>query len=99
MDRMAPAAAQLAGGSVAAACSGGFGRSGRPMRIGALARQSEGRLVAAAAFNGKVGAVMVERAGELVARWHFGRSDRADGLLLSRVLDESANELHGRCHN
>lgn len=99
MDRVAPAAAQLVGGSIAGSCSGVVSPSEHPMRIGALARESEGRLIAVAAFNGKVGGVTVERSGKLVARWHFGRSDREDGLLLSRVLDESANELHGRCFN
>lgn len=99
MDRVTLAAADLVGGFVTGACSGVFTPSKHPMRIGALAHESEGRLVAAAAFNGKVGGVTVQRSGTTVARWHFGRSDREDGLLLSGVLDESANELHGRCFN
>ena len=30
-----------------------------------------------------------------VARWHFGRSERRDRLLLSAVIDESPNRLNG----
>ncbi|MDX1888041.1 N,N-dimethylformamidase beta subunit family domain-containing protein [Mycolicibacterium sp. 050158] len=89
--------------SVRAHTDASFSPSSSAFRIGALAAPAEGRWVATASFNGKIGALSVDRATseghEQVARWHFGRSDRPDGLLLTHVVDESVNELHGTCVN
>ena len=93
MDLVAPAAARLSTESAGARTEGGWTASGMPFRIGALAARSDSRLVAASAFNGKIGGVRVHRRVgeglEPVARWHFGRSERPDRLLLSAVVDES----------
>ncbi len=74
-----------------------------PFRIGALAKRAGDRLVQFAGFNGKIGGVTVDRSAANgtvpVARWHFGRSEREDGLLLSRVVDFSPNRLDGECYN
>jgi N,N-dimethylformamidase len=72
-----------------------------PFRIGALARRDGDRWLPESAFNGKIGAVKIAPAngGAALADWHFGRSNRADGLLLRKVIDGSANGLHGHCHN
>lgn len=74
-----------------------------PFRIGALSASVDGERVAADVFNGKIGETRVERLGaaddEIIARWHFGKSTRDDGLLLADVIDESRNELHGTCIN
>jgi N,N-dimethylformamidase len=102
MNRVAPAADGLHPEEGIAKATGAWAVSAMPLRIGALAAFSEDRLVASAAFNGKIGGVSVQRqaeGSEWIARWHFGRSGRADGLLLSSVLDESPNGLHGRCYN
>lgn len=103
MDLVAPAAARLSPESAGAQTAGGWTTSDMPFRIGALAARSDSRLVAASAFNGKIGGVRVHRRAEdgheTVARWHFGRSERPDGLLLSAVVDESPNGLDGRCVN
>ncbi len=100
MNRVAPAALDLHSEQATAPCTGTWHASTAPLRIGALATAAEDRLVASAAFNGKIGAVRIDDVhGELIARWHFGRSSRPDGLLLSTVLDESSNGLHGRCVN
>jgi N,N-dimethylformamidase len=77
--------------------------SALPFRIGALTARDGHRLTPSSGFNGKIGGVTVDRHidGVLVpvARWHFGRSERSDGLLLSRVIDESPNRLNGQCRN
>lgn len=76
-----------------------------PFRIGALAFQQDGRWLANAAYNGKIGGVRILRpslgdaAVSELAAWHFGKSLRDDGLLLSDVVDVSGNGLHGRCFN
>lgn len=103
MDLVAPAAARLSPEASSAQTAGRWMASGMPFRIGALAARSDSRLVAASAFNGKIGGVKVHRRVgdelEPVARWHFGRSARPDRLLLSAVVDESPNRLDGRCVN
>jgi N,N-dimethylformamidase len=102
MDLVAPAAARLAPVSATTTTAGRRASSDMPFRIGALAARADTRFVAASAFNGKIGGVTIrrsERGAETVARWHFGRSDRTDGLLLSHVVDESPNGLHGTCVN
>jgi N,N-dimethylformamidase len=103
MDLVAPAAARLSPDSSGERTEGGWTASGMPFRIGALAARSDSRLVAASAFNGKIGGVRIHRrVGEVlepVSRWHFGRSERPDRLLLSAVVDESPNRLDGRCVN
>ena len=103
MDRVAPAAAGLSPESATTRTTGQCASSDMPFRIGALAARADERLVATSAFNGKIGGVGIRRrdagAEETVARWHFGRSDRTDGLLLAEVVDDSANSLHGRCVN
>jgi N,N-dimethylformamidase beta subunit-like, C-terminal len=81
--------------------------SGAPFLLGALARSAAGELQPVAHYNGKLEAPCVLPAAVLdgdppeaaVARWDFGRSARADGLLLDAVLDTSGNELHGECVN
>jgi len=74
-----------------------------PFRIGAGTRLDGERWLAANGFNGKIGGVSIQRSApgttDTVADWHFGRSRREDGLLLWDVLDQSPNQLHGRCHN
>lgn len=103
MDLVAPAAARLAPESASMATAGRWVSSAMPFRIGALAAPADARLLAASAFNGKIGGVTIRRRGggvdDMVARWHFGRSERADGLLLADVIDESPNGLNGRCLN
>jgi len=103
MDLVAPASARLSPETAGAKTAGRWMASGMPFRIGALAARSDSRLVAASAFNGKIGGVRVHRrlgnGLELVAQWHFGRSERPDRLLLSAVVDESPNRLDGRCVN
>lgn len=100
MNRVAPAALDLRPEHGTAGADGAWVASTAPLRIGALAMEAEERLVASAAFNGKIGAVSLQSPdGAWIARWHFGHSDRPDGLLLSAVVDESSNELHGRCVN
>ncbi|MFN3602334.1 MAG: N,N-dimethylformamidase beta subunit family domain-containing protein [Dietzia sp.] len=103
MDLVAPAAARLSPETARGRTEGGWTVSDMPFRIGALAARSDSRLVAASAFNGKIGGVRLHRrvgdSLETVARWHFGRSERPDRLLLSAVVDESPNRLDGRCVN
>jgi N,N-dimethylformamidase len=103
MDLVAPAAVRLAPESATTQPAGRCALSDMPFRIGALATRADTRLVAASAFNGKIGGVTTGRwdgeVHETVARWHFGRSERADGLLLSHVVDQSPNGLNGHCVN
>src|SRR5690349_7853074 len=103
MDRVAPAAARLAPESATVRTAGRWASSDMPFRIGALAARADERLVATSAFNGKIGGVRIRQrdggAEGTVARWHFGRSGRADGLVRTEVVDESANSLNGRCVN
>ncbi|WP_051276847.1 N,N-dimethylformamidase beta subunit family domain-containing protein [Marmoricola sp. URHB0036] len=103
MDLVAPAAARLTPESAGVRTEGRLKASDMPFRIGALAARSDSRLVATSAFNGKIGGVQIQKRVsdglESVARWHFGRSERPDGLLLSEVVDDSPNGLDGRCVN
>lgn len=103
MDLVAPAAARLSPESAQARTEGAWTASEMPFRIGALAALTDSRLVATSAFNGKIGGVRLHRhvgdSLETVARWHFGRSERPDRLLLSAVVDESPNRLDGHCVN
>jgi N,N-dimethylformamidase len=100
-------AAQTTGSAVqsaSAAIAQRWSTSEAPFRIGALARKDGYRWLAASAFNGKIGGVTIwrgasEPAQDVVAAWHFGQSNRADGLLLGAVVDKSPNKLHGHCHN
>jgi N,N-dimethylformamidase len=87
--------------SASAAISRRWSTSEAPFRIGALARRDGYRWLSASAFNGKIGGITIRRgvSEDVVAAWHFGQSIRTDGLLLSDVVDQSANKLHGRCHN
>lgn len=94
-DRVAPAAAAAVPEQASATASAVWTASSMPFRIGALARRADDRLLAASAFNGKIGGIRIERAiddvstaREPVAAWHFGRSRRPDGLLLWDVVDE-----------
>ncbi|WP_328976302.1 N,N-dimethylformamidase beta subunit family domain-containing protein [Streptomyces canus] len=105
-DRVAPAAAAAVPEQASATASAVWTASSMPFRIGALARRADDRLLAATAFNGKIGGIRIERAiddvstaREPVAAWHFGRSRRPDGLLLWDVVDEGPHMLHGRCVN
>jgi N,N-dimethylformamidase len=102
-DLHVPAAAGLAPEAAQEYTPGGYTTATVPFRIGALIARDGDRLTSCAGFNGKIGGVTVDRLadGELVpvARWHFGRSERADGLLLSTVIDESPNRLDGECVN
>ncbi len=76
-----------------------------PFRIGASSALTDGAWVAVDVFNGKIGEVRVDRTdasdvdAARIAAWHFGRSVREDGFLLSDVIDESPNALHGTCIN
>ncbi|WP_082592813.1 N,N-dimethylformamidase beta subunit family domain-containing protein [Phycicoccus sp. Soil803] len=102
-DLVAPASARLASESATLQTTSAWVASQMPFRIGALAARADTRLVAASAFNGKIGGVTIRRqdggGNRTVARWHFGRSDRDDGLLLSTVVDESPNGLTAHCVN
>ena len=88
-----------------AQASGDWASAPSPFRIGALARREAERWLVASPFNGKIGGVGIERTGSdaddsrQVARWHFGHTQRPDGLLLWDVVDGSPNGLHGRCIN
>ncbi|MBJ8339449.1 hypothetical protein JGU71_11175 [Antrihabitans sp. YC3-6] len=108
MNRVSDQAAQIDVDDAAApAVARNLARSAHPFRIGALAHRDGERWLAAAPFNGKIGALSITRGGdpltgngeELLARWHFGLSNREDGLLLWDVVDLSDNGLHGRCFN
>jgi N,N-dimethylformamidase len=102
MNRLSDQAVGLEPEDASAATSRPLAMSEAPFRIGALARRSGERWLAATPFNGKIGGVRITRStpgSETVAAWHFGRSAREDGLLLWDVIDESLNGLHGRCVN
>lgn len=86
---------------VARCAASSFDHGSHRLRIGASTARVDGRPVAHEVFNGKIGGVRVERAsdGAALASWHFGHSDRDDGLLLDQVTDVSGNDLHGACVN
>lgn len=102
-DLHLPAASSLRPATTQRHIDGEHAPSTLPFRIGALSARDGNRLIPSSGFNGKIGGVTVNRHvdGLLVpvANWHFGRSDRGDGLLLSRVIDESPNHLNGECVN
>ena len=99
----------LAGGRAIASSKTGEagadpGRGDAPFRIGSLSTWMTDTWRPAALYNGKIENPRVysspdRRDGTLVAAWDFSRSDRGDGLLLETVLDDSTNQLHGRCIN
>lgn len=105
MNRLSSSASGLCGESLTVPFGTGRSDSDAPFRIGALARHQDGRWLATAAYNGKIGGVRILRpflgdsVADEIAAWHFGKSLRADGLLLRDVVDESGNGLHGRCFN
>lgn len=103
-DLVAPAANTATAEHAAAQTDGNLTPATTPFRIGALTRTEGDRLLADSPFNGKIARLRIDRttgesAVKNVAAWHFGRSTRPDRLLLSDVIDESANALHGRCIN
>lgn len=105
MNRMSEQASALEVQRVEAPTSGPLRAGDAPFRIGALSTADRLGRKAAAVFNGKIGRVRVhgqpveDGEAQLVAAWHFGRSNRQDGLLLQGVIDESPNQLHGLCFN
>lgn len=105
MNRLSSSANTLTGESLTVPFRTGRSNTTAPFRIGALARYEGGQLLATAAYNGKIGGIRISRlnpgdsVADEVAAWHFGKSNRADGLLLKDVVDESKNDLHGRCFN
>lgn len=105
MNRLAAIASGIRAESRTVPFGKGWTESETPFRIGALARQQDGRWLANAAYNGKIGGVRIVRASsgntgtQEVAAWHFGKSYREDGLLLSDVVDLSGKGLHGKCFN
>jgi N,N-dimethylformamidase len=103
-DLVAPAANTATAEHATTQTDGDLTPATTPFRIGALSRTEGDRLLADSPFNGKIARLRIDRttgdsAVENVAAWHFGRSTRPDRLLLSDVIDESANALHGRCVN
>ena len=71
-----------------------------PFRIGALSSYQSSAWTATAHFNGKLSNPEITgRDGKVIAAWHFGQTDRADGALLRHVADVSGNALHGQCVN
>ncbi|MEO7122088.1 MAG: N,N-dimethylformamidase beta subunit family domain-containing protein, partial [Lacisediminihabitans sp.] len=105
MNRVAEHASALMAGSTDTRFTTPLAPGDAPFRIGASSSFVKNRWIATNVFNGKIGGVQMERLGSeddldhLVARWHFGKSPREDGLLLEEVVDESVNQLNGKCFN
>lgn len=103
MNRHASHSAEVVAESASLEVNGSWSIGQAPFRIGSSAMRDRERWLAAHTFNGKVSGPRIRRLenGDLtdLAAWHFGRSSRADALLLSDVVDESPNKLHGRCYN
>ena len=103
-DLVAPPANTATAQHAATHTDGNLTPATTPFRIGALSRPEGNRLLADSPFNGKIAGLRIDRttgddALHNVAAWHFGRSTRPDRLLLTDVIDESDNALHGRCIN
>ena len=96
-DLHVPAAAGLEPETAQEYTSGGCTTAALPFRIGVLTARDGDRLPLVRRLQRKDrwrDGRSFRRGGLVpVARWHFGRSERADGLLLSRVIDESPNRL------
>lgn len=102
LNRYTDAASNIASEFASESASIDVASGDAPFRIGALARRDGDRWLPQWGFNGKIGAVKIAHLAkekEAVADWHFGCSNRPDGLLLQDVVDRSPNALHGRCHN